>query len=100
MTLVRRAVERLRAAGADVILVEAPLSPMAAEYYDATIREEFVAFARDLARDPGVHFVPLERSPRYPEEELIDLVHLKPAGAQKLTAAILGALREILEERR
>ena len=99
MKLGRAAVARLRAAGAQVIIVEGPLSPMAAEYYDATIRVDFVAFARDLAREPGVRFVPLNVSATYPEEEFRDLSHLNETGARKLTGVILGAVREVLEER-
>jgi hypothetical protein len=99
MTLARRAVGRLRAAGAGVIIVEGPLSPMAAEYYDPTIRDDFVAFARSLALEPGVRFVPLKVSATYPEEEFTDFSHLNEAGARKLTAVILRAVREVLEER-
>ena len=99
MMLVRRAVQRLRAAGAGVIIVEGPLSPMAAEYYDPTIRDDFVAFADGLAREPGVRFVPLKLSATYPEEDFRDFSHLNEAGARKLTKVILRAVREELEER-
>ena len=99
MKLLRRAVQRLRVAGAEVIIVEAPLSPLAAKYYDPTIRDDFVAFAHGLERESGVRFVPLDLSATYPEEDFKDLMHLKPAGARELTAVILRAVQEVLEER-
>jgi len=99
MRLVRGAVERLRAAGAEVIIVEGALSPLAAEYYDPTIRDDFVAFARGLARESGARFVPLKVSATYREEEFADLSHLNPEGSRKLTGVILQAVYEVLEER-
>ncbi len=99
MRLVRGAVRRLRAAGAEVIIVEGPVLALTAEYYDATIRDDFVTFARGLAREPGVHFVPLKLSAIYPEEEFTDFSHLNEAGARKLTAVILRAVRGVLEQR-
>jgi hypothetical protein len=98
MTLLRQALRRLRAAGAQVIVLEGPLSPLAAEYYDVTIRDDFAAFARDLAREPGVHFVPLRENEIYPERDFNDLSHARLSGAEKLTRALLRAVHQALEE--
>ncbi len=97
--LLQWAVERLLAAGSAVVLFEAPLFPGAAPLRDPTFRDDFLAFARSLEREPGVRFVPLEAGPRYEPGEFSDLTHLARPGAEKLTRALLGAVREALAER-
>jgi hypothetical protein len=97
--LLRRAAERLLAAGSAVVLFETPLFPGAAPLADPSFRGDFLAFARSLAREPGVRFVPLEEEPRYQPGDFKDLTHLAEAGARKLTRAALAAAREALAER-
>jgi hypothetical protein len=92
MGLLRRAVEVLRAGGVAVAIVEGPLHPAAADLYDRRLRGEFLAFARSLAREPGVVFRPLEESEPYYESDFADLVHLGPEGVPKLTRAMVAGL--------
>jgi hypothetical protein len=97
--LLRRAAQRLLARGSAVVLFEAPLFPGAAPLVDPSFRDDFLAFARSLAREPGVHFVPLEAGPRYEPGEYSDLTHLARPGAEKLTRAVLTAVAAALAER-
>lgn len=97
--LVRSAVERLRASGAEVLLVEGPLSPMASEFYDLRLREEFRAFARELARVPGVDWLPSDAIGVFVESDFVDLSHASTSGARKLTGALLRRLQAPREPR-
>jgi hypothetical protein len=98
MGLLRRSVAILRAEGAEVIVVEPPVYPGAEALYDASIREDFLAFAQELAVDEGVHFVPLEAGPRYTKEDFGDLTHLDMGGASKFTRLVISLLRAVLED--
>jgi hypothetical protein len=90
--LIRRSVDRLTAAGIAVIVVEAPLHPAAARLYDVSIRDDFLHFARSLAGDARVTFVPLEESGPFTEADFFDVTHLAGAGTDRMTAAIVHAV--------
>ena len=97
---ITRTVELLRAAGVEVIVVEGPLHPLAAELYDVRLREDFLAFMQRLTRDHGVRFTPLEEQPRFEAKDFKDLLHVRASGTAKITGAILRALRPVLPSRR
>jgi len=100
MGLLRRSVQILRAAGAEVIVIEPPLYPGVEALYDASIRDDFLTFAQELAMDEGVHFVPLEAGPEYAKEDFGDLTHLDMGGASKFTRLVISLLRTVLAEER
>jgi hypothetical protein len=93
---VERSVALLRAAGSEVVLVEGPVHPLAGEIYDTSLRAEFTAFAQALVRDHGIHFVPLERMPRFAASDFKDLFHARGPGTLKLTHAISRAAGTLL----
>ena len=93
MHLYRRALEVLREAGLEVVLVEGVLHPAARDLYDTGLRQEFAAFARGLEADLGVRFIPLEQMPRFAESDFYDLIHTTRRGAAKITRAIVRGLR-------
>jgi hypothetical protein len=97
MRLLTSAVRALRRAGLRVVIVEAPLPPVAAEFYDLDTRDEFEAFARNLARQDGVSFVPLAE--RYFEEDFLDYAHMGPSGRVKAARAFEAAIGAALAER-
>jgi hypothetical protein len=92
MALLRRGVARLRAHGVAVIVVELPLHSMATPYYDTSIRQDFLDFVGTLVAEHGVRFVALEDSGPFVDGDFLDLTHMGPAGAAKLTAATLAAI--------
>ena len=96
---ITRTVELLRAAGVEVIVVEGPLHPLAAELYDVRLREDFLAFMQRLTREHGVRFTPLEALPRFEAKDFKDLLHVRASGTLKITGAILRALRPVLPPR-
>ncbi len=96
---ITRTVELLRGAGVEVIVVEGPLHPLAAELYDVRLREDFLAFMQRLTREHGVRFTPLEKLPRFEAEDFKDLLHVRASGTLKITGAILKALRPVLPPR-
>ena len=93
--LLRRAVERLRAAGVAVLIVETPMHPATRDLYDPSIRDDFAAFAAALAERDGVTFLPIEAMPHFAESDFYDLVHVSWHGSGKLTRAVLDALRAV-----
>jgi len=96
---IERTVELLRAAGVEVIVVEGPLHPLAAELYDVHLREDFLAFMQRLSREYGLRFTPLEDLPQFEPKDFKDLLHVRANGTLKLTRAILSALRPVLPAR-
>lgn len=88
----RRAVEALSRGGVMVLVVEAPLHPLAVEIYDTSLRQEFLDFARALETLPGVTFLPLELHEPFTAEDFMDLTHLNRDGAARFTAPILDRL--------
>jgi hypothetical protein len=96
MGLVRRAIRGLREDGIPVALVEPPIYPGAELLYDASIRDDFLAFAAELERDLQVYFIPLERAPEYLKRDFGDLTHLERSGSAKFTGVVLSAVRELL----
>jgi hypothetical protein len=97
MRLLASAVRVLRRAGVRVVIVEAPLSPGAAEFYDLATRDDFKAFARNLARQDGVWFVPLAE--RYFEEDFLDYAHMGPSGRARAARAFEAAIGAALADR-
>lgn len=98
MGLLTEAVNRFRDAGARVLLVEGPLSPVALEYYDPAVRKDFRAFAGRLAADPGVQFLSVAEIGVFAEDDFVDLSHTGPSGSRRMTRAILERIHRILEE--
>jgi hypothetical protein len=96
---ITRTVELLRAAGVEVIVVEGPLHPGAAELYDVGLRKGFLAFMHRLTREHGVRFTPLEELPHFEAKDFKDLLHVGPSGTIKLTGAILRNLAPVLAPR-
>jgi len=90
--LVRRTVEVLRAAGVEVIVVQAGMHPATQDYYDRSSREEFVRFAAGLEAELGARFVPLSAQEPLAESDFYDLIHATRSGAAKVTGAILAGL--------
>lgn len=95
MGLVRRSVAALREMGIEVMLIEPPIYPGTALLYDATIRDDFVAFARELVRDQGVHFFSLDDGPGFVEADFGDLTHLDRPGAIKFTQWVRDSLSDV-----
>lgn len=93
MSLLREAVSRLRSAEVEVIVVEAPVSPLAPGLYDTTIRQDYLDFVASLERDHGIHFVALDPDRPYLRSEFGDLVHLGASGAERLTRTVNQAIR-------
>jgi hypothetical protein len=93
MYLYRRMLEELRTAGVEVVILQGAMHPAADDLYDTSLRLEFEAFAQELVRDLGVHFVPRAGMPLLAESDFYDLVHTNRRGAGKLTRAMLRGLR-------
>ena len=94
LALLRRTIEALREEGIAVVIVEPPIHPGAGVLYDTSIRGDFLDFARGLAREEGVRFVPLEAGPGYVEEDFGDLTHLEKSGVIKFTGVITEVILE------
>jgi hypothetical protein len=94
--LLARSVELLREHGVEVIVIEGPLHPRAAELYDAGLRRDFLAFMARLQREQGVRFTPLEQLPAFEPGDFKDLLHTHGPGTRKLTGAVVRALRQAL----
>jgi hypothetical protein len=94
MALFRRAAERLREAGIEVVILQGVMHPAADDLYDTSITQEFLAFADELERDLGVRFVPRTRMPPFAESDFYDLVHTNHRGAIKITRSMVETLRQ------
>jgi hypothetical protein len=92
--LYRRALEELRRAGIEVVVLQGVMHPAAADLYDTRLRADFRAWMEPLAAELGVHFVPEEQMPRFAESDFYDLVHTSHQGAEKLTRVMVDALRQ------
>ena len=90
--LLRRTVERLRAAGIEVIVVQGVMHPAAQDYYDPARREEFARFGAELERSLGARFVPLSALAPFAESDFYDLIHVNRQGSAKVTRGILAGL--------
>lgn len=88
--LIRSGVERLRDAGIEVVIVETPLHPVAAELYDTGLRSGFLELARELDAIPGVGFVSLDETGPFGDSDFGDLLHLNAAGQARLSEALLS----------
>ncbi len=95
--LVARTVETLVAGGTRVLLVDGPVHPGAAAFFDPAVRADFLAFARELARDAQVELLESEELETFAKWQFKDLSHLNRSGARQLTGAILGRVAELLE---
>jgi len=95
--LIEGALEILRSAGCEVLIVEAPLHPVSYELYDrAATRPEFLAFVERLRSELGVHFLPLEESGPFEADDFEDPLHLRPARGRELGALTLERIEAIL----
>ena len=95
--LFEETVARLRAAGAEVLIVEGPLHPVSYELYDyAATRAEFLAYVEELRARHGVHFLPLEESGPWAPEDFDDPLHLRPQRGRELGRLTLEKAGEIL----
>lgn len=97
--LLRRSAQLLRAAGAEVILLEAPLFPPALALYDASLPEAFERFGRALADESGVRFVPLDAGPPFAPQDFYDLTHLRREGTLKFTRWVFREIDAALARR-
>lgn len=96
-SLIERAVRILRAAGSEVLIVEAPLHPVSYELYDhALTRADFQAFVGRLHDELGVHLFPLEESGPYVADDFDDPLHLRPPRGRELGRATLERAAAIL----
>lgn len=93
LDLLRRAIERLRASGVAVVIVETPVHPAAVVAVNPAARREFAEFALSLVKMYGIVFVPLEAQESFQDGDFIDLLHVNSIGARKLTSAMVRALR-------
>ena len=66
----------------------------AADFYDTSIRADFLAFADALVEAFGVRFVRLTEMAPLAESDFYDLLHTNAAGAAKITAAMVSGLRQ------
>ena len=98
-SLVRFAVSRWRARGADVLLVEGPLAPLPHPLHDPIADAQWLAFANELTADPGVHLLPLDQTGPFALDDFRDPTHLNQAGAARLTAAVRTRIDELLSAR-
>ena len=95
--LVRSFVEELTSAGVEVVVMEAPLHPVAYELYDPSHRRAFLRFMQGLEEETDLlHFVPLERLPPFSSDDFGDLQHVAPRSAAKLTRAAVAAIEPLL----
>ncbi|GEM_PF-2715397 len=99
MELLGQTVEALTDAGVDVLLYELPLYPPMGAYYEASTRQEFITFARDLAANERVHFVPQSTDDPVLETEYVDLTHVSNRGSKRLSEALVSALLDVVERR-
>jgi len=98
MSLLEHALSRLQAQGVAVAILEGPIHPAAPLSYHPQARQEFRGFARRLAREYGIAFIPLEAMPEFPDEEFVDLLHLAEPGVRKLTRAITQGIELTAEQ--
>lgn len=75
-----------------VLIVEVPLHPLAALLYDLATRDDFRAFADELALDPRIDMLELTQLPPFREDEFNDLTHLNAVGAVRHTRIIVDRL--------
>ncbi len=96
--LVRSTVRSLAEAGVKVLIVEAPNHPEAVNFHDPTLRDDFLELARDLKRELGMRFIPVESSGPFESDDFYDMTHLdgRTDGTARLTRRILAAVHEIL----
>lgn len=94
MALYRRAAERLREAGIEVVILQGVMHPAANDLFDTSITAEFLAFGSGLERDLGVRFVPRSEQPPFAESDFYDLLHTNHVGAAKITRRMVEELRE------
>lgn len=99
-SLIEGAVAILRAADCEVLIVEGPLYPASYQLYDhAATRAEFLALARRLEREHGVHMLLLEDSGPYAEGDFADPLHLLKRRGLQLGALTLQRAAQILDAR-
>lgn len=98
-TLLRRTCAVLVEAGCEVVVVEAPLHPLADRYHDASVRRHFLAFADELQRELGVHVLTLEDIGPFVSADFADLTHLSVRGSDKLVASLRETLAPLAAER-
>jgi hypothetical protein len=91
--LLRRAIEKLREAGIQVVIVQGVMHPASQDYYDPALREAAAEFCRSLARELGAHFVPASALEPLAESDFYDVIHVNRQGAAKMTRGMLVGLR-------
>ncbi len=97
--LIRSAVARLRTAGVQVVVAEGPLHPDAASLYDASLRDDFLAFADSLRTEFGIRLLPLEAFGELSPSDFGDMLHLNARGAQRFTRVVVDAVGQALAAR-
>ena len=99
MTLIERALRRLVADGADILIVEAPIHPIGRSLYRQQARDESHAWVASLAEDPHIHWLRVEDTGSYEAQDWSDLTHVHDEGALRLSYATALRLAEILDQR-
>lgn len=97
MHIVRRTVHELVRAGVWVVIVEAPLHPIAKRLQMREARAEFLQFAHELERHEDVRFVPLSAQAPFERTDFVDLLHLDLEGSTRMTTAVLDVVAEQIE---
>jgi hypothetical protein len=97
--LIRSAVARLRTAGVQVVVAEGPLHPDAASFYDARLRDDFLAFADALREEFDIRLLPLEAFGRLSPSDFGDMLHLNARGAPRFTRVVVDAVGQVLGRR-
>jgi hypothetical protein len=94
--LIRSTVARLRRGGVQVVVAEGPLHPNAAWFYDARLRDDFLAFADALRAEFDIRWLPLEAFGRLSPADFGDMLHLNASGAPRITRVVADAVRQVL----
>lgn len=90
--------ERLRGSGVEVIMVEAPVHPVAEAFVDPSAREDFQQFAKQAEKRLGIHLIPLQDSGPFGPEDYSDLTHLAGHAGKRLTRRTVELVVRVLEQ--
>ncbi len=93
MGLLERAIELLREAGVEVVVVQGVMHPAADDLFDTSLVDRFLAFAKRLVESHGVVFVSRAQMKPFAESDFYDLVHTDARGARKITRGMIAGLR-------
>lgn len=98
MALRRSTLELLRQAGAEVVIVEGPVHPVARTFYDPGLRQETVEFLDRQRRDLGVHLVLAEQIGELGPGHFSDLTHVNERGCRRLLRPLRPLLPQLWQQ--